>query len=191
VRIANCAGKSCGTDSCGGHCGTCTAGNYCNAAWACVPSCTNECSASGIKQCSGTGYQTCGNYDADSCLEWSAVTGCGSGQVCSGGACRQRIEITFTKDSVSGGTCYYHLTFKNNDATDIIIDSKRLFAYCVNSYVQDLYGANFVVGAGQSRTSGQNYASVWGYPSCVFDDIRYDQSGNELGRISFNCPNSW
>ncbi|MEK6871370.1 MAG: LamG domain-containing protein, partial [Nanoarchaeota archaeon] len=29
----------------------------------------------------------CGNYDADSCLEWSGVTACSTGQVCSGGNC--------------------------------------------------------------------------------------------------------
>jgi len=47
--------------------------------------CTNECLTSGAKQCSGTaGYKTCGNYDNDSCLEWSGVTNCSSGQTCSG-----------------------------------------------------------------------------------------------------------
>jgi len=51
----------------------------------CVAGCANECSTSGAKQCSGTaGYKTCGNYDNDSCLEWSSVTNCSSGQTCSG-----------------------------------------------------------------------------------------------------------
>ncbi len=51
------------------------------------PSCTSDCSASGAKQCSGSGYQVCGNYDSDSCLEWSAVTSCSSGEICSNGQC--------------------------------------------------------------------------------------------------------
>src|SRR3989344_6241223 len=49
--------------------------------------CTNDCSTSGTRQCSGSGYQTCGNYDADSCLEWSIVTGCSIGQTCDSGQC--------------------------------------------------------------------------------------------------------
>jgi len=65
----------------------CPTGQFCSGG-VCSSSCTNECSTSGQKQCSGSaGYQTCGNYDADSCLEWSSVTSCASGQVCSGGNC--------------------------------------------------------------------------------------------------------
>jgi parallel beta-helix repeat protein len=52
------------------------------------PTCTNDCTSSGAKQCSGNGYQTCGNYDSDSCLEWSSVTACSTGQTCSGGICQ-------------------------------------------------------------------------------------------------------
>ena len=53
------------------------------------PPCTNECSTFGAKQCSGTtGYKTCGNYDPDSCLEWSSVTKCPTGQTCSSGVCQ-------------------------------------------------------------------------------------------------------
>ena len=52
-----------------------------------VSSCSDSCSTSGIKQCSGSGYKTCGNYDSDSCLEWSSITSCSSGQTCSNGQC--------------------------------------------------------------------------------------------------------
>ncbi|MGY4884384.1 MAG: hypothetical protein ACP5NZ_02275, partial [Nanobdellota archaeon] len=56
-----------------------------------TPSCTNEagCTAQGLTQCSGTsGYRICGNYDtSDSCLEWSGVIACNSGQTCSNGNC--------------------------------------------------------------------------------------------------------
>jgi len=54
-----------------------------------VSICSDACTTTNTKQCSGTSaYQTCGNYDADSCLEWSSVTACPSGQTCSGsGVC--------------------------------------------------------------------------------------------------------
>ncbi|MEK6855465.1 MAG: PepSY domain-containing protein [Nanoarchaeota archaeon] len=67
----------------------CSSGQTCSngACVATTPSCSDECSTSGVKQCSGSGYQTCGNYDSDSCLEWSTETACSSGQTCSGGAC--------------------------------------------------------------------------------------------------------
>jgi len=73
----------------------------------CVAECTNECSSSGAKQCNGAaGYQTCGNYDADSCLEWSSVTNCPSGQTCSGaGICGTTcISKTCTQLSAECGT---------------------------------------------------------------------------------------
>jgi len=57
---------------------------------ACVAdlTCTNECSSASSKQCDGAGFfKTCGNYDADNCLEWSAVTACTNGQICSSGTC--------------------------------------------------------------------------------------------------------
>lgn len=55
----------------------------------CQGECTDECSPSGQKICSGTtGYKICGNYDSDSCLEWSSVSSCSSGDVCVNGACQ-------------------------------------------------------------------------------------------------------
>ncbi len=50
-------------------------------------SCENECSISGQKVCEGNGYKTCGDYDADSCLEWSSVINCLTGQICLDGTC--------------------------------------------------------------------------------------------------------
>lgn len=60
--------------------------------------CANECYAIGAKQCNGTtGFKTCGNYDADSCLEWSAATNCSTGQSCSGaGVCAVTCTPTCT-----------------------------------------------------------------------------------------------
>jgi len=52
------------------------------------PPCTNHCSPSSKKVCiDNTHYMKCGNYDADSCLEWSSLIACPSGQTCSGGVC--------------------------------------------------------------------------------------------------------
>ncbi len=119
-------------------------------------------------------------------------------------ACVPKLDITMNFvsktanidcDGVGGidnWCCQYTPTFKNNGATDIIIDKKKVYSYCESKIIQDLSGAGFLVSAGASRTSGINKAWSWGiYPTCNFDDIRLDTSGNELGRINFNCPNSW
>ncbi|MDD5224894.1 MAG: SUMF1/EgtB/PvdO family nonheme iron enzyme [bacterium] len=53
----------------------------------CLESCLDECPTSDSKQCSGNGYQVCGNYDEDVCLEWGAVTSCGTGYSCGKGEC--------------------------------------------------------------------------------------------------------
>jgi hypothetical protein len=49
--------------------------------------CSDECSPA-VKTCSSlNAYKTCGNYDADSCLEWSAITNCPANNTCSNGIC--------------------------------------------------------------------------------------------------------
>ena len=61
---------------------------YSSVSGAIVCLCSNECTMLGLRRCSGTaGYQTCGDYDADSCLEWSAAVSCPIGQNCSVGNC--------------------------------------------------------------------------------------------------------
>ncbi len=54
-----------------------------------IQTCHDECSSSGSRECSGSGYRICGDYDADSCLEWSQVTQCFLGEICSSGFCVQ------------------------------------------------------------------------------------------------------
>ena len=50
--------------------------------------CLDECPAQGNTQCVGDDVQTCGNFDADTCLEWSAQVACTTaGEVCQGGQC--------------------------------------------------------------------------------------------------------
>ena len=63
----------------------CTSGDTCSGG-VCSSTCTDEC-ASGARECSGNGYRICGSYDSDSCLDWSSVTACGTGEACSGGYC--------------------------------------------------------------------------------------------------------
>ena len=67
------------------------------------PSCTNDCTPSGSKTCtSTTAYKTCGNYDADSCLEYSSITACPTGQSCSGaGVCSIQSNCTSLRATVS------------------------------------------------------------------------------------------
>ncbi len=84
--VPSCSGKACGSDGCGGSCGTCASGYSCNTSGQCVAGCTNECTI-GARQCAGIGYQACNNYDSDSCVEWSSVTACASGESCSEGIC--------------------------------------------------------------------------------------------------------
>ncbi len=81
--------------------------NGCNDG-ACVaqPSCTSDCSVVGAKQCSGNGYQVCGNYDSDSCLEWSTVTSCSSGYICSNGQCAAQTPTYTCVDSDNGNNYY-------------------------------------------------------------------------------------
>ena len=75
VCEADCQGKSCGDDGCGGTCGTCAGGENCNAAGqceACVPACNGkECGADG---CGGS----CG--------------ACADGEECNGGQCAVPVD---------------------------------------------------------------------------------------------------
>ena len=59
----------------------CPGGETCQGG-SCQPPCMNECPNQGDTQCMGNQIITCGDYDADSCLEWSAATSCPMSQVC-------------------------------------------------------------------------------------------------------------
>ena len=101
-----------------------------------TPGCSDECSANGAKQCSGDGYQTCGNYDSDSCLEFSSVTSCSSGETCVAGAC---VSNSYTCADSDGGKTY---STKGNvvassptssiDVTDLCSSSSALVEYFCN-----------------------------------------------------------
>jgi hypothetical protein len=67
---------------------SCGAGDTCSGG-ACSNTCENECQPDGQAECDDgkDGFRTCGDYDDDACLEWSAVTECGSDEICEDGEC--------------------------------------------------------------------------------------------------------
>ncbi len=70
--------KPCGTNE------VCVEGKCDKPAPACKDACTK-----GTKECSGSGYRSCGDSNGDGCTEWSAVTACGTGEVCKEGKCEK------------------------------------------------------------------------------------------------------
>ena len=95
--IPHCAGKTCGSDGCGGFCGVCAADQYC-ADTQCVPLeiCTPDCNG---KDCGDNG---CGG----------SCGSCGDGQSCQDGKCTQSVCIPYCTgrscgSNGCGGTCGY------------------------------------------------------------------------------------
>ncbi len=83
--------RSCGnydSDPCTewGSTNSCAPGNICQSG-ACVPSCTNECTAGTTTCVNQTDIFRCGNFDADACTEWGWSDSCGVGTVCQSGVC--------------------------------------------------------------------------------------------------------
>jgi hypothetical protein len=51
--------------------------------------CADDCTTAGETRCNGSQVETCGDYDADSCLEWSAPNNCPvAGESCVGTSCQ-------------------------------------------------------------------------------------------------------
>ncbi len=69
------------------------------------PSCISECSTDGQIVCDGTAFKECGNFDSDSCLEWSGVKNCPSGQFCESNQCKQIVQCKNECDSTSLKEC--------------------------------------------------------------------------------------
>ena len=91
--VADCAGRSCGDDGCGGACGTCPGGWLCDADGACVPVCAPDCAGleCGPDGCGGS----CGGCPVgERCDLGRCVSGCTSD--CAGRACG---------DDGCGGSC--------------------------------------------------------------------------------------
>jgi len=64
---------------------SCSYGQICDSGY-CTTTCQDDC-VYGSRRCAGNGYQVCGDFDTDDCAEWSQVTSCSYGQVCSNGLC--------------------------------------------------------------------------------------------------------
>ncbi|MBN2494950.1 MAG: hypothetical protein JXR96_10200 [Deltaproteobacteria bacterium] len=61
--------------------------------------CEDLCVA-GETRCVTGGFQECGDFDGDDCTEWSQVTACEPGEVCSDGVCRPACEDECSQGSV-------------------------------------------------------------------------------------------
>ncbi len=103
---AQCGGKQCGSDGCGGSCGTCSGNATCSAQGQCITSCTPQCAGKqcGSDGCGGTcgqctSTETCvsGQCEDNSCVPQCAGRECGSNGC--GGSCGQ---CTSTQTCVSG-----------------------------------------------------------------------------------------
>ena len=82
----SCAGAVCGDNGCGEPCGICAPGSSC-VQGLCVGGCIDECVVASELQCGGQQVFVCGNFDADDCLELSAVKTCAPNEVCVDGDC--------------------------------------------------------------------------------------------------------
>ncbi|MGB0589274.1 MAG: cupredoxin domain-containing protein [Myxococcota bacterium] len=91
---ANCTGKTCGDDGCGGSCGTCGSGDACNATGVCVATadCTDTCESVGA---------TCGTMCGEACGTCSVNSDCVSGAC----VCAASCEGKTCGDDGCGGSC--------------------------------------------------------------------------------------
>ena len=124
--------------------------------------CADECTTSGTKTCSGNGYKTCGNYDSDSCLEWSLITNCPSGQTCSNGQC----SATCGNECTSGATrCSndYAQTCGNYDSD--LCTEWNTGTYCSYGCLNNSCN-NTPTCSNECSTSGTKECSNTGYKTC-------------------------
>ena len=105
---AQCVGKECGSDGCGGSCGTCVAGQECSGSGKCEDTCVTDCSGKGCgddgcggscgtcvagQECSGSGKceDTCvTDCSGKECGDDDCGGSCGDcelGSACEDGAC--------------------------------------------------------------------------------------------------------
>jgi hypothetical protein len=89
---ADCEGRSCGNDGCGGSCGVCTNG-LCNADGICTPNCVPDCSglACGAAPCDTfcgicPAGETCTGDNR--CVDCLGNDDCPEGEICDAEACR-------------------------------------------------------------------------------------------------------
>ena len=120
VCTADCDGKVCGPDGCGGSCGTCAGATLCEQG-ACV--CPAECAPEGKKECTDdTHYRTCGDLNSDDCLEWT-TSACTGGDTCHGEGicdCAPSCAGKECGDNGCGGSCGGCANGKTCDAGECV-----------------------------------------------------------------------
>ncbi len=109
-RIANCSGKTCGSDGCGGTCGTCPNGKACSPAGTCV-ACSSNADCNDNNPCtndscsSGTCVNTNNSSQVKCSVSFGTCTATGS-QTCSGGVYGDCTGATDpTKTNCNGKSC--------------------------------------------------------------------------------------
>ena len=123
-RTANCSGKVCGDDSCGGTCGSCNLGYSCKSGTCvkdCIPSCSGKvCGDNGCGKscgpltksctstfgtCSANGIQNCVNGNYGTCSATDPRTANCSGKVCGDDSCGGTCGSCNLGYSCKSGTC--------------------------------------------------------------------------------------
>jgi hypothetical protein len=66
----------------------------------CKITCEDECTIDSAKQCVENGYQICRDDNGDSCLDWSEITVCATGETCNAGICSTPPCVPKTCDSL-------------------------------------------------------------------------------------------
>jgi len=144
--------------------------------------CTDECSPSGSTQCSGAaGYQTCGDYDADPCLEWSSVTNCAGGEVCSGGVCVSSGDTFYVDKNSLGGSCLNSYTRAQNDISH---------PWCAIQHAADVVvaGDTILVRAGDYSSEGIISVNRGGTTGNIITIKSEPRRQAVLTRLNINFP---
>jgi agmatine/peptidylarginine deiminase len=97
VCVAQCDGKVCGPDGCGGQCGLCGGTETCVNGQCQPAACTDECAAGESGCVDQATAWTCGEGDNDSCRE-KVNTACTGNQVCVAGVCQEHPVDEVTED---------------------------------------------------------------------------------------------
>jgi len=166
--VADCDGKSCGQDGCGGSCGTCTGGLQCyqDQCVSCIPDCIS-------KQCGDDGCGgTCGT--------------CAGGYVCEAGGCEvpcvADCEGRVCGDDGCGGTC------GSCSAPDTCNDAGKCIAPCAPSCAAE--GACGDDGCGGSCGTcavGDHCDAGLCVPDCVADCADKSCGGDGCGGSCGTC----
>ena len=107
--IADCAGKDCGDNGCGGLCGFCVAGLACNNLYKCAPDCTPSCDGKfcGPDGCGGTCGSCLPSFECGSdgkCYDVTCTPDC-TGKACGDDGCGGECGSCVNNDLCVEGAC--------------------------------------------------------------------------------------